>query len=67
MCYQFLVDRIITQYNPMGIIVLYNRVYECLSTMYIDYTNNYDTSHIAYPEEHTIKEQQAEWSIFVAL
>ena len=46
-CYQFLVDRNVTQYNPMGIIILYNRVYECVSTMYTDYTNNYDTSHVA--------------------
>ena len=43
--YQFLVDRSVTQYNPMGIIILYNRVYECLSTMYTTYTNNFDTSH----------------------
>ena len=26
--YQFLVDRNVVQYNPMGIIILYNRVYE---------------------------------------
>lgn len=65
-CYQFLVDRNITQYNPMGIIILYNRVYECVSTMYTDYTNNFDTSHVAYPENLTM-EEQAEWTIFAAL
>ena len=51
----------------MGIIMLYNRVYECVSTMYTDYTNNYDTSHVAYPEGLTIEEQQAEWAIFATL
>ena len=56
MCYQFLVDSGITLYNPMGNIIMYNRVYECVSTMYIEYTNNYDTSHIAYLEELTIEE-----------
>ena len=40
-CYQFLIDWGVTQYNPIGIIILYNWVYECLSTMYTDYTNNY--------------------------
>ena len=35
--------------------------------MYTDYTNNYDTSHIAYPEQLTIEEQETEWSIFAAL
>ena len=51
----------------MGIIILYNRVYECLSTMYTDYSNNYDTSHVAYPEGQTFEEMQAEWAIFAAL
>ena len=51
----------------MGIIILYNRVYECISTMYTDYTNIFDTSHVAYPENLTIEEQQAEWAIFAAL
>ena len=55
------------QYQPMGIIVLYNRVYECISTMYTNYTNNYDTSHVAYLEQLTTEEQQAEWAIFAAL
>ena len=53
--YQFLVDRSVTQYNPMGIIILYNRVYACLSTMYIEYTNTYDTSHIAHPKGQTFE------------
>ena len=35
--------------------------------MYTDYTNNYDTSHVAYLEGLTVEEQQAEWAIFVAL
>ena len=55
-CYQFMVDRGVTQYNPMGIIILYNRVYECLSTMYTEYSNTYDTSHVMYPEGQTFKE-----------
>ena len=55
------------QYRPMGIIILYNRVYACVSTMYTDYTNIFDTSHVAYPENLTIEEQQAEWAIFAAL
>ena len=67
MCYQFLVGRNVVQYNPIGVIVLYNRVYECISTMYTDYTNNYDTSHVAYPEGLTVEEQQAKWAIFAAL
>ena len=54
--YQFLADREVTQYNPMGIIILYNRVYECLSTMYTDYSNKYDTLHVAYPEGQTFEE-----------
>ena len=55
-CYQFLVECNVTQYQPMGIIVPYNRVYECVSTMYTNYTNNYDTLHIAYPNELIIEE-----------
>ena len=51
----------------MGIIVLYNRVYECISTMYTTYTNNFDTSHVAYLEHMTAEEQSAEWAIFAAL
>ena len=51
----------------MGIIILYNRVYECISTMYTNYSNNNDTSHVAYPENLMVKEQEAEWAIFVAL
>ena len=35
--------------------------------MYTDYTNNYDTSHVAYSEGLTVEEQQAEWAIFVTL
>ena len=35
--------------------------------MYTDYTNIFDTSHVAYPENLTIEEQQAEWAIFAAL
>ena len=35
--------------------------------MYTNYTNNYDTSHVAYPENITAEEQQAEWAIFAAL
>ena len=51
----------------MGIITLYNRVYECISTMYTTYTNNFDTSHVAYPKQMTAEEQSAEWAIFAAL
>ena len=51
----------------MGIIILYNWVYECLSTMYTDYSNNFDTSHVAYPEGQTFEEMQAEWAIFAVL
>ena len=57
--YQFLVDRSIVQYSPMGIVILYNRVYECIRNMYTTYTNNFDTSHVAYPEHMTTEEQQA--------
>ena len=35
--------------------------------MYTDYTNKYDTSHVAYLEGQTLKEQQVEWAIYVAL
>ena len=35
--------------------------------MYTSYSNNYDTSHVAYPELITSEEQQAEWAIFAAL
>ena len=35
--------------------------------MYTNYTNNYDTSHVAYLEGLTMEEQQAEWAIFAAL
>ena len=55
--YQFFVDRNVVQYHPMGIIISYNRVYACVSTMYTDYTNIFDTSHVAYPENLTIEEQ----------
>lgn len=65
--YQFLVDRSIVQYSPMGIVILYNRVYECIQHMYTTYTNNFDTSHVAYPEHMTTEEQQAEWAVFAAL
>ena len=65
--YQLLVERNVVQYNPMGIIILYNRVYECISNMYTSYSNNYDTSHIAYPEHVMAEEQHAEWAIFAAL
>ena len=65
--YQFLVDRNVVQYSPMGIIILYNWVYECISNMYTTYTNNFDTSHVAYPEHMTTEEQLAEWAIFAAL
>ena len=64
--YQFLVDRDVVQYNPMGIIVLYNRVYECVSTMYNTYSNHFDTSHVAYPEQITTEDQAAGWAIFTA-
>ena len=50
----------------MGIIVLYNRVYECVSTMYTNYANNFDTSHVAYPEQVTAEDQVAAWAIFTA-
>ena len=55
--HQFLVEWNVVQYQPMGIIVLYNRVYECISTMYTNYSNNYDMSHVAYPEQLTAEEQ----------
>ena len=64
---QFLVDRNSANYAPLGIVVLYNRVYECISNMYTTYSNTYDTSHVAYPENLTIEEQQAEWAVFAAL
>lgn len=67
MTYQFLAERSVVQYHPMGIIILFNRVYACLSSMYTSYSNNYDTSHVAYPELITSKEQQAEWAIFAAI
>ena len=35
--------------------------------MYIDYSNDYDTSHVAYPEGQMFEEMQAEWAIFAAL
>ena len=35
--------------------------------MYTNYTNNYNTSHIAYPEGLTLEEQHVEWAIFAAL
>ena len=54
--YEFLVDRNVVQYHPMGIIILYNRVYACISTMYTDYTNIFDTSHVTYPKNLTIEE-----------
>ena len=41
----------------MGIIILYNCVYECLNTMYIEYANKYDTSHVSYLEGQTFEEQ----------
>ena len=53
-------------YN-IGIIVLFNRVYAGISSMYTNYTNSYDTSHVAYPKIITVEEQQAEWAIFAAL
>lgn len=65
--YQFLVDRNVVQYSPMGIIILYNWVYECISNMYTTYTNNFDTSHVAYLEHMTTEDQTAEWAIFAAL
>ena len=65
--YHYLVERQVVQYQPMGIIVLFNRVYACISSMYTNYTNSYDTSHVAYPELITAEEQQAEWAIFTAL
>ena len=65
--YQFLAERNVVQYHPMGIIILLNRVYACISSMYTSYSNNYDTSHVAYPEIITSEEQQAEWAIFAAL
>ena len=65
--YHYLVERKVVQYHPMGIIILFNRVYACISLMYTSYSNNYDTSHIAYLENITIEEQQAEWAIFAAL
>ena len=64
--YQFLVDRHVVSYNPMGIIVLYNRVYECLSTMYTTYSNHFDTSHVAYPEQLTTEDQTVAWAIFTS-
>ena len=67
MCYQFLIENNVVQYSPISIIVLYNRVYECISTMYTNYSNNYGTSHVAYPEGLTAEEQQAEWAIFASL
>ena len=35
--------------------------------MYTNYSNNYDTSHVPYPEGLTVEEQHTEWAIFVAL
>ena len=35
--------------------------------MYTNYTNNYDTSHVAYPEHLTTEQQSADGAIFVAL
>ena len=67
MTYQFLAERNVVQYHPMGITILFNRVYACISSMYTSYSNNYDTSHVAYPELITSEEQQAEWAIFAAL
>ena len=56
--YQYLlVERQVVQYQPMGIIVLFNRVYACISSMYTNFTNSYDTSHVAYPELIIAEEQ----------
>ena len=35
--------------------------------MYTTYTNNFDTSHVAYPEHMMTEEQSAKWAIFAAL
>ena len=39
-----------SQYHPDSILILYNKVLECVSHMCDTYTNNFDTSHVAYPE-----------------
>ena len=35
--------------------------------MYTTYTNNFNTSHVAYLEHLTAEQQSAKWAIFVAL
>ena len=52
-----------TWYHPYGILILYYRVLECISHMCETYTNNFDTSHVAYLEIDPKNEEGLELAI----
>lgn len=64
-CYDYMVNLREMQYHLVGILILYNRVLECVSKMCDNYTNNFDTSHIMYPEIDPKNEEGLELAISI--
>ena len=63
-CYDYMINLWETHYHPIGILIVYNRVLECISNMCDNYTNNFDMSHIAYPEIDPKNKEDLELAIF---
>ena len=54
-----------TQYHPIGILILYNRVLECISHMCETYNNNLYTSHVACPNIDPKNEEGLELALSI--